>query len=259
MVPSDNTKQLDFYGDRLSHAYIAGGSAVDTIAMAAVCSGNAAIKPCLNCTHCDKASRHIHPDVTVVNKLPDKREIIVDQIRELKKDVVVIPCESSRKVYIINDANTMNRNAQNALLQILEEPPAHAVFVLNTDNPGDLLPTVQSRCVEIKKRTGPVLPDQTVMEIASEFFSALESGNVSLSTFMFRLEKLNKDDLGSFLEAARGQMPARLRAAMKDNCRTQKEALYRAEKVFLEAADMLSLNVSAGHISGLICASLISI
>ena len=245
--------------DRLSHAYIASGAAADSIIMTAVCSGNGA-KPCMECANCRKASRRIHPDITYIERLPDKREITVDQIREIKRDVIVIPTESEKKVFIINDADTLNRNAQNALLQLLEEPPTYAVFILKTDSPAQLITTIHSRCVEIKAhsdRTGAD-HDSDAGDMVGRFFSALESGNAALTRFMFRLEKLEKDSFEAFLETARGQAIDYLRSSEPDCGKINRATLSRADRVLVKCADMLNLNVSTGHISGFLCASLMT-
>jgi len=257
--------------DRLSHAYIVSGGLAEALAMSAVCAGPEAARPCGSCTHCAKASRGAHPDIMVVEKAPDKREIVVDQIRALKRDVIVVPNEAGKKAYIVNEADSMNKNAQNAFLQILEEPPSHAVLILRTENPAALLPTVRSRCVEIKSRAlaGTVMeaaPPAVGAEMARELFDSLSSGNAALVSLMFRLEKLDKDTFSQFLSAAREQAAIRLRetgsggseqrSAERDAMR---ELLARAERVLVEAGDMLDLNVGTGHLSGMICANLIRI
>ena len=256
-------------GGRLSHAYIVGGGLADTLAMAAVCTGPESARPCKRCAHCDKASRRIHPDISVVDKPADKREIVVEQIRSLKRDVIIVPNEAAKKAYIVNNAELMNRSAQNAFLQILEEPPTHAVFILRTDNPAALLPTVRSRCVEAKswaendgqKASGAVSPS-AASEMATELFSAISSGNAELMSLMFKLAKLDKDAFAEFLTAARSQAAAKLRLAATSSHPGGPIAgrkLAHADRTLAKAAGMLDLNVTPGHLSGMICASLMKI
>ena len=261
---------MNINSDRLSHAYIVEGGLADALAMAVVCSGQGKAKPCLNCAHCDKAARRIHPDVTFVDKLADKREIVIEQIRELKKDVIVVPNEADKKAYLINDADLMNRNAQNAFLQILEEPPKHAVFILKTDNPAELLPTVRSRCVHLKARAeiehtiaDGAASTNAASDMAAKFITALQGGNARIAAFMFQLEKLDKDVLSGFIEAAREQIACELKPASSEAVppsdrknKASPEKLAQAERTLVKAREMLDLNVSAGHISGMICASL---
>jgi hypothetical protein len=191
--------------------------------------------------------------------LPDKRDIVVDQIRELKKDVIVVPNDSAKKAYVINSADLMNRNAQNAFLQTLEEPPAHAVFILRTENPAALLPTVRSRCVELKAPSDTETPDATTEEMAGELFAAMKQGNVRLAAFMFRLEKLERDEFAGFLSAARVLAAEKLRPDSPDAACTPRLAIARTERLLVRAGEMLDLNVSTGHISGMICANLLRV
>ena len=248
-----------FDSRRLSHAYITTDAVSAYIAMAVVCGSRTGARPCLSCSHCDKAMRHIHPDITVIDKLADKREILVDQIRDLKKDIFIIPNEAEQKAYIVKNADSMNRYAQNAFLQMLEEPPSHAVFILCTTSPAALLPTVRSRCIEQKAPPGADALNLTDSEEADElvitFLTAI-GNNTSLMEFMFRLEKLDKNAFPVFLTSAREQIALALR---EDITLEKQKALARAEGILIKADEMLALNVNAGHIAGMICASLIEL
>ena len=256
MKPTAADPLAAFSGDRLSHAYIAPGALADRLAMAAVCSG-AYERPCMNCVHCGKASRGIHPDIITVSKLPDRKDIVVEQIRGLKKDVIVVPNEAGKKAYVIDGAERMNSSAQNAFLMMLEEPPPHAVFILKTDTPAGLLPTVRSRCVELTVRTGEESPGGEAAEMAAEFISALSGGNAALAAFMFRLERLDRVQFALFLSAVREKAAAQLRVPSPGDDGQIRKSLSRIEKTILKAGDFLDLNVNVGHIAGMICASLI--
>ena len=236
----------------LSHAYIVSGELLaDTLAMAAVCLGDGEC-PCRVCAHCVKASRDIHPDIAVVAKIPPGREIVVDQIRALQKDVYVVPNEAERKVYIIDCAETMNTAAQNALLRILEEPPRHVVFILKTENSAALLPTVRSRCLKLNAPPETDGADPEARQLADEFFAALTSGNVQLTEFSFRLDKLDRAELSAFIAASRNLAAERFRDGALSG-----EALTCVDRALTQASEYLDMNVSAGHIAGLLCASLI--
>ncbi|MFR1052656.1 MAG: ATP-binding protein, partial [Lachnospirales bacterium] len=100
--------------------------------------------PCGACPGCRKVLGDIHPDVITIGD--DGKGITVAQSRQIRADAYVRPNEAPRKVYVIQNAQTMNASAQNALLKLLEEGPAYAAFLLLTDNPAALLPTVRSRC-----------------------------------------------------------------------------------------------------------------
>lgn len=137
-------------GRGLSHAYLISGPAgsgkrtlAKLLAAAMVCTGSGE-KPCGTCTACKKVLGGVHPDVIQVGL--DGKDISVGQAREARSDAYIRPNEGERKVYIFHNAQNMNPSAQNALLKLLEEGPAYAVFLLLTDNPGSVLTTIRSRC-----------------------------------------------------------------------------------------------------------------
>jgi DNA polymerase-3 subunit delta' len=93
-------------------------------------------------------------DMLVVqpNHAEGKREISVDQVRKVSKFLSQTPSESSWRIVIVDSADEMNRNAANALLKVLEEPPHHTVMLLISHSPGRLLPTIRSRCRNVSLR-----------------------------------------------------------------------------------------------------------
>lgn len=257
MEPTAPALPSGFNTERFSHAYITAPGLAGTLAAAAVCTARGSEKPCLRCPGCDKASRGIHPDIIYIDKPHDKREILVEQIRTLKKDVIVIPSESEKKVYVINNADLMNPSSQNAFLRILEEPPGYAVFILSTETPSSLLATVRSRCVEIKSGPEAKAPVQAENEMAERFFTSLEQGNAAIAGFMFQLDKLDKEALGRFLTAAEELSAMRLRNDAASGRGITRATAAAAARALGKAREMLDLNVSAGHISGFLCATLI--
>ncbi len=102
--------------------------------------------PCGHCSHCRKALERVHPDVIWVEDAEHKN-VSVKIVRQMRDDVFVRPNEGSRKIYIF--PQELGVEGQNALLKVLEEPPSYGVFLLLTDNPEKILPTVRSRCVEL--------------------------------------------------------------------------------------------------------------
>jgi len=80
---------------------------------------------------------------------PQKKQISIDQIRELKGHIYQKPIKAKVKFVVVKDADMLTTEAQNALLKLLEEPPSHAVIILATQRRQKLLPTVRSRTVEI--------------------------------------------------------------------------------------------------------------
>ena len=137
---------------RVSHFYLISGpkgSGKRTLArlLSAAILCQSAEKPCLSCTACRKVMGNAHPDcITVVD--PEHKNVAVKIVRDARADMYVMPNEGSRKIYIF--PQELGVEGQNALLKILEEPPRYGVFILLSDNPEKLLPTVRSRCTELK-------------------------------------------------------------------------------------------------------------
>lgn len=138
---------------RESHFYlICGpeGSGRHTLAriLAAGLMCNGQEKPCGGCEGCRKVMGGVHPDFITVDD-PEKKIVPVELIRQARADIYIQPNEGRRKIYLFPRAQDMGIPGQNALLKILEEPPSYGVFLLLTDNPERLLPTVRSRCTEL--------------------------------------------------------------------------------------------------------------
>lgn len=100
---------------------------------------------CGNCVHCRKAVKDIHPDIIAIT---GKASIQVDQIREMRLDAHILPNDGDRKVYIIQEAQTMTESAQNAFLKILEQPPTGVYFILAVSDRRGIIDTIRSRVVE---------------------------------------------------------------------------------------------------------------
>ncbi len=123
-------------------------------------------KPCGCCEACRKVLSGVHPDYITVDD-PEKKTVPVDLIREARADIYVQPNEGSRKIYLFPRAQDMGIPGQNALLKILEEPPPYGVFLLITDNPESLLPTIRSRCRLLNLQ--PVSENLLRQELAQRF------------------------------------------------------------------------------------------
>lgn len=105
-------------------------------------------KPCGHCPACTMYHRNAHPDFTLVR--PDGRAIKIDQIRALQHFAALMPAVGTRRVCIIEDAESMTVQAANSLLKLLEEPPHGFVFILVAGTAQPLLPTILSRCRSIQ-------------------------------------------------------------------------------------------------------------
>ncbi len=125
-----------------------------TLAKALNCLAPVEGDSCDGCQPCRKIEKGNHPDVREIG--PEGASIKIDQIRELEEDIAKRPYEGKRKVYIFDQAERMGQEAANAFLKTLEEPAGNAVLILVTVNPEALLPTIRSRCQEVKFRPLPV-------------------------------------------------------------------------------------------------------
>lgn len=143
--------------DRVAHAYLfegPSGCGRRTTALALIqalfCSQPVNGDACDVCPSCRKFVSGNHPDLQLLSPLPDKRDISIEQIRELQKVLALRPFEASRKACLIEPAERVNEKAANALLKTLEEPPGAALIILLTNQADLLLPTIRSRCQHLR-------------------------------------------------------------------------------------------------------------
>ncbi len=143
---------------KVSHAYIINGeknSGKEFIArvfsMALQCERGGP-EPCQECRSCKQALSGNQPDIIRVTHEKPNSIGVEDIRRQVTGDVAIKPYSSPRKIYIINEAEKMTAQAQNALLKTLEEPPAYAVIILLVTNLNALLPTILSRCVVLNMK-----------------------------------------------------------------------------------------------------------
>ncbi len=154
----------DIVSESLSHAYIIEGkkgsgrhTLAYMIAAALSCERLRDVNstlPCLECPSCKKIIAKKSPDVIPVTREADKATLGVDVIRNLRNDVHVIPHELEYKIYLIEEADKMTVQAQNAFLLTLEEPPKYVKFFLICEDSNVFLETIKSRSQIL--RTEPI-------------------------------------------------------------------------------------------------------
>jgi len=149
-------------GNRVGHAYIFEGpegvgrlTTAKAFSQLLLCEDSAEGEPCGVCKNCSMCQSGNHPDVQIItNQLYDatkkSKDVLVDTVRNMKKDVYIKPYASERKIYIVPKADTMNLHAQNSLLKVLEEPPEYCTIILIAENSNQFLPTILSRAVPLK-------------------------------------------------------------------------------------------------------------
>ena len=251
-------------GHALSHAYLliaepeAGYADARTLAQAMVCSApEGTSRPCGLCRDCRKAEKGIHPDVITVDRLPDdkgkpRREIYVDQIRDIVADAVVMPNEANRKVYILRSADCMNAAAQNALLKILEEPPRFVSFVLVAQSAVPLLETVRSRCVTLHRNGEDTAPSAEARERAERYLDYAAAGaRISLLSFANENADLGNAEMTEFITAAQLLLTDMLCSRLPD-LRLPRGELLRLMELMRTAETYLRFNVSTKHVLGLL-------
>ncbi|MBE5881431.1 MAG: DNA polymerase III subunit delta' [Lachnospiraceae bacterium] len=215
---------------KISHAYIINGERssgkefiAKIFAMALQCE-NGNTDPCNECHSCKQAMSGNHPDIIkVTHEKP--ATIGVEDIRNgVNNDVVIKPYSSPWKIYIINEAEKMTVQAQNALLKTLEEPPAYAVILLLTSNLEALLPTIQSRCVVLNMKPVPddvikkyLMQDIHIPDYKADVCTAFARGNLGKAKALAASEEFDniKTEAVSLLKYIREMEITEIMSAIK--------------------------------------------
>ena len=148
-------------GNRVAHAYLFSGprgtgktSAARLLAKAVNClNDDLAVRPCNECTHCVAVNESRFLDLIEIDAASNTS---VEDVRDLRDKINFIPNQGTYKVYIIDEVHMLSTAAFNALLKTLEEPPAHAIFILATTEMHKIPATVLSRCQRHEFRRVPV-------------------------------------------------------------------------------------------------------
>lgn len=152
---------------KVSHAYILNGPdksgkrmLAESFAAALQCEKGGE-NPCMACHSCKQAVSGNHPDIVHLQH-EKPATISVDEIRkQVNNDMGIKPYSGPYKIYIIDEAEKMNQQAQNALLKTIEEPPSYGVILLLTTNADLFLPTILSRCITLNLKA---VPDREIKE-----------------------------------------------------------------------------------------------
>ncbi len=190
---------------KVSHAYILAGeegmgrkSLANAFAMTLLCEKGLK-EPCMECHSCKQMLSDNHPDVIhVTHEKPGS--IGVDDIRKQINDTIMIkPYSSYYKIYMVDEAEKMTVQAQNALLKTIEEPPSYAVIILMTTNPDAFLPTILSRCIQLKLKPlrdyvvkGYLVEKLGVPVEKAEIYAAFASGNLGKAIHLASSEEFQE-------------------------------------------------------------------
>lgn len=190
---------------KISHAYILNGEAgmgkksiAKAFAMTLQCEKKMD-EPCMECHSCKQALSGNHPDIKWVTH-EKSATISVDEIREqVNDDIVIKPYSSEYKIYIIDEAEKMNTNSQNALLKTIEEPPSYAIIILLVNNKDNFLQTILSRCVSLDLR--PVknqlimdylMKNEHIPDYKAKIVVNFAAGNIGKAIRLATMEDFNK-------------------------------------------------------------------
>lgn len=191
--------------DKVSHAYILNGPdksgkmlLAEAFAAALQCEKQQE-EPCMECRSCKQAAGRNHPDIIYVTHEKPNTLSVEDIRTQLNEDIVLKPYSSSYKIYIVDEAEKMNVQAQNALLKTIEEPPAYAVILLLTTNADGFLPTILSRCVRLdlkpvndEKIRSFLMKEKGVPDYQADICVAFAQGNVGKAILLAGSENFSE-------------------------------------------------------------------
>ena len=218
-----------FQRNRLSHAYLfygteGTGKEAFAIQLAKLLNCEKEnFQICDSCSQCLKIDKLQHPDVRFIFPIPSKKNlkeedflkalnekaknpykrvtftgkntfISIDTIRDLKKESGFKTYEGRKKVYIFSEADQLRPEAANAMLKLLEEPPANLMLILITSNIHKIIPTIKSRCQIMRFRQ---LPEEQIQKIVSRYEPEADKKNLRL---LIRLAGFNIKRVFDFLE-----------------------------------------------------------
>lgn len=191
--------------DKVSHAYILNGAdksgkmmLAEAFAAALQCEKGGSA-PCQECRSCKQAAGRNQPDIIYVTHEKLNTLGVEDIRRQVNDDIVLKPYSSRYKIYIINEAEKMNVQAQNALLKTIEEPPAYAILILLTTNADSFLPTILSRCVRLDLKAVPdekirrfLMDEKQIPDYQADICVAFAQGNVGKAVQLAGSENFNE-------------------------------------------------------------------
>jgi len=230
----------------LAHAYLFSGEqgigkkmTAFALAAAVNCRDAGPGGGCSVCLSCRKIASKGHPDVHFL--VPDGDEIKIEQIRQMQDQLVLKPFEGTKKVLIVDGAESLNAVSSNAFLKTLEEPPGDVVIVLITAMPQSLLTTIRSRCQEIRFHPLPrhtlaqvLMKKRLLSEEDAWFLAALAQGSMGRGLEMdIEQEKADRKEVIGLLSGLSslgpGEVLARTEFFLKDRERFERLLMIGVE------------------------------
>lgn len=191
--------------DKVSHAYILNGPddsgkmmLAEAFAETLQCEKGGS-EPCGSCHSCMQAESHNQPDIIYVTHEKPNTLGVEDIRSQLNEDIILKPYSSRYRIYIVDEAEKMNVQAQNALLKTIEEPPAYGIILLLTTNADSFLPTILSRCVRLdlkavadSKIRSLLMEKYQVPDYQAEICLAFAQGNVGKAIRLASSDNFNE-------------------------------------------------------------------
>lgn len=251
--------------DKISHAYIIEGDydsgkmmLATAFAKALQCEEHKE-EPCNQCTSCLQTDSHNQPDIFYVNHEKPTSIGIGDVREQINGSMQIKPYSSKYKIYIVDEAEKMTIEAQNAILKTIEEPPAYGIIFLLTTNALKLLPTILSRCVVL--RVKPVKDDLIKEHLKTlgitgeqaEFAVKFAMGNVGKAIRVATSEEFQeiKKDCIHLLKYVYDMEVYELIAYMKELTKYKLEIYDYLDFILMWYRDILMLKAT-GNANGLI-------
>jgi DNA polymerase III delta' subunit len=212
-----NFLKMAFAKDRVPHALLVCGAkgalrseAMEDFAQTILCENKRSGEPCGICRSCGAVLKRIHPDFFLLEPAEDSMVIKIDAVRELLARATLKPLLSHAKVFVIENAESMNEASQNALLKTLEEPPGKTHFLLLASDAAGLLKTIRSRCQTLNLETaGGFLPRASAEPVLEKQMLEFVVNDCDFSNVP-ELGGLEREELGILLE--------NVVAALRDSC-----------------------------------------
>lgn len=149
-----------------------------TMAKFLLCKTRTVRGPCGECSPCRRVEKDLHPDVIQL-KEEGEDTIKIDSVREVCHQMAIAPIEDGAKVCLVDECHRLNQASSNAFLKTLEEPGKDRYFILMTSQPGSLLPTILSRCLEFSfKPIEAFQPPEAVERFSAILRDLLKTANV---------------------------------------------------------------------------------
>lgn len=253
---------------KISHAYIISGEEgsgklmlAEALAQTMLCEEGGE-DACGHCRHCRQTQSHNQPDIIYLTH-EKPATISVDDIRnQINGDIFIRPYNSPYKIYIVDEAEKMNEQAQNALLKTMEEPPDYALILLLTTNASSFLPTIRSRCILLETRPVPdalvrreLMRRYEIPDYQADMSVAFAQGNMGRAIALGRSDQFaeRKDRVLSLLRRIQ-EMTYGDRISWIDELTERKEDLSDSLDLFMVFYRDVLLYKATGETDGLIFA-----